>query len=141
MTVHLKPSRWLTVILSLAHGVAASLLWPLALSFVIKFVCVVLIVISLSYYLRKDALLSASNAVTVLKLSNDMQCTFTTRAGDSIPCAIQGDTFVTPYLTVLNLRPAGHWLKRSVVIVPDNIDAEAFRQLRVLLRWKWRDNQ
>jgi toxin CptA len=25
------------------------------------------------------------------------------------------------------------------MILPDGIDAEEFRQLRVLLRWKWKD--
>jgi toxin CptA len=70
---------------------------------------------------------------------------------------ILGSSFVAPYLTVLELRPlepsAGSsgtgirewWRKRwkhrprSVVILPDAIDAEAFRQLRVLLRWKWKE--
>jgi toxin CptA len=58
-----------------------------------------------------------------------------------------GSSFVAPYLTVLELKPLGAgglWQRfrtRSVVILPDGIDAEEFRQLRVLLRWKWKNTQ
>ncbi len=138
LTVNLKPSRRLILILSLAHLVAASALWPLVLSIAIKLTGVALVVTSLIYYLRKDALLSAKNAVVALEISDEMQCTLTTQSDASIVCAIQGNTFVAPYLTVLNLKPEKQLFTRSVVIFPDAIDAETFRKLRVLLRWKWR---
>jgi len=139
LTVHLKPSLRLTVILSLAHLAAASLLWPLALPFAVKVVSVPILVISLTYYLRKDALLNANDAVVVFELSDEMQCTLTPRSGETIVCSILGSTFVAPYLIVLNLKPAGKSFMRSVVILADGIDAEEFRQLRVWLRWKWKD--
>ena len=139
LTVHLKPSRRLTIILSLAHFAAAGALWSLALSFAVKLAGVAILVISLIYYLRKDSLLSAKDAVAAFELSDEMQCTLTTQSGESIVCAIQGSTFVAPYLTVLNLKPENRFFTRSVVIFPDSIDAEAYRRLRVLLRWKWRD--
>jgi len=107
--------------------------------FAIKLVGVAMLIISLKYYLRKDALLSARNAVVAFELSEEMKCTLTTQAGESIACTIQGNTFVAPYLTVLNLKPENQFFTRSVVILPDNIDTEVFRRLRVLLRWKWRD--
>ena len=62
-----------------------------------------------------------------------------------ITCTLLGSSFVEPYLTVLELKPLEplkSWRRfssRSVVILPDGIDAEGFRQLRVLLRWKWKD--
>lgn len=140
LTVHLKLSRRLIMILSLSHFVAASALYPLTIMpFAIKLVGVAMLIISLKYYLRKDALLSARNAVVAFELSEEMKCTLTTQAGESIACTIQGNTFVAPYLTVLNLKPENQFFTRSVVILPDNIDTEVFRRLRVLLRWKWRD--
>jgi toxin CptA len=45
------------------------------------------------------------------------------------------DSLVTPYLTVLNVLPQGARFSRSVVILPDSLDAESFRQLRVWLKW------
>lgn len=140
LSIQRTPSMRLAALLSLAHSAAAGLLWPLALPWGIKAIIMVALAISLVYYLRQDALLSADNAAIAFVLSDEMHCTVTTRSGESIICHILGNTFVAPYLTVLNLKPAGEFFARSVVILPDGIDAEEFRQLRVWLRWKWKDN-
>lgn len=139
--IHLQPSYRLVAILSLAHLIAASFLWPLALPLEVKAIIVVLLIISLLYYLRKDALLSADDAVIALQLKEDMCCIVTTRSGQSITCRILGSTFVAPYLTVMNLQPAGKFFMRSVVILPDSIKGDEFRRLRVWLRWKWKQDQ
>jgi len=72
------------------------------------------------------------------ELSEAMQCTLETRDGQYLPCVILGSTFVAPYLVVLNVKLLNKFLGCSVVILPDSIDGEEFRQLRVLLRWKWK---
>lgn len=46
------------------------------------------------------------------------------------------DSFVAPWLTVVRWVPDGARLSRAIVIVPDSVDTEAFRRLRVLLRWR-----
>lgn len=139
LSIYRQPSHQLAIILSLAHFAAAGLLWPLALSWGIKVIIVAALIISLIHYLRQDALLTASNAVVALELSDEMPCTLITRSGKSITCTILGSTFVAPYLTVLNLKLAGKFFMCSVVILPDSMDTEQFRQLRVWLRWKWRE--
>lgn len=140
LIIHRKPSYRLAAILSLAHLAAAGLLWLLELPLGINAIAAVALVFSLIYYLRQDALLTANDAVEFLELSGEMQCTLTTRSGESMGCSILGGTFVTPYLTVLNLKSAGKYFTRSVVILPDGIDIEEFRQLRVWLRWKWKNS-
>jgi hypothetical protein len=45
-------------------------------------------------------------------------------------------SFVAPWLTIVRWQPAGARLSRTLVIAPDAVDAEAFRRLRVLLRWR-----
>lgn len=140
LSIQRTPSLRLAALLSLAHSTVAGLLWPLALPWGIKAMIMVALAISLVHYLRQDALLSADNAVIAFVLSDEMHCTVTIRSGESMTCNILGNTFVAPYLTVLSLKPAGEFFMRSVVILPDGIDAEAFRQLRVWLRWKWKDN-
>ncbi|HWT28123.1 MAG TPA: protein YgfX [Methylophilaceae bacterium] len=49
-------------------------------------------------------------------------------------------SFVAPYLTILHCRLAGRWSSQSVVILPDAVDAEAYRRLRVWLRWGYQDS-
>lgn len=139
--IHLQSSCRLVTILCLAHLITAGFLWPLALPLEIKAIIIVLLIISLLYYLRKDALLSANDAVIALQLKEDMCCIVTTRSGQSIACRILGSTFVAPYLTVMNLQPVGKFFMRSVVILPDSIKGDEFRRLRVWLRWKWRQDQ
>ncbi len=43
--------------------------------------------------------------------------------------------FVAPWLVVLRWRPEGSRFARTVLLPPDAVEAEAFRRLRVLLRW------
>lgn len=135
--VHRKPSYWLAAILSLVHLATASLLWLLTLPWGIKAIIVVILIISLIYYLKQDALLTANNAVVAFALSDEMQCIVTTKSGKSMACSVMSNTFVAPYLIVLNLKLTETFFACSVVILPDSIDVEEFRQLRVWLRWRW----
>jgi toxin CptA len=156
LVLQLKPSIRLAVMLSLAHFFAAGLLWPLTLPVAVKVAGSALLALSLFFYLRHYALLRSPESVTGLELSDEMTCTLELRRGERITCTLLGSSFVTPYLTVLELRPQKlpeplqsrilpisqtlrRFSARSIVIMPDGVDMEEFRQLRVLLRWKWKD--
>jgi len=149
LVVRLKPSRRLGAALSFAHFTAIGLLWPLALPVMVKLMGSMLLAASLALYVRYFALLTSPGSVRGLELglesSDQITCTLETQRGDRVACALLGSSFVTPYLTVLELKPLElrklrqRFSHRSVVILPDGIDAEEFRQLRVLLRWKWKD--
>ena len=148
----------LAVMLSLAHFFAIGLLWPLMLPTTAKLAGSAALALSLVFYLRHYALLRSPKSVMGLELSDDMTCTLQLRQGERIACTLLGSSFVTPYLTVLELKPHKNFWSplqplllpmsrkflrrfsaRSIVIMPDGVDMEKFRQLRVLLRWKWKD--
>ena len=151
LVVHLKSSRTLGAVLGFAHFVAIVLLWPLMMPPSIKLTGSALLVISLVFYLRRYALLHSLDSVSSLEVTDEMVCILNTRQGGQIACALLGSSFVAPYLTVLDLHPLkidktdasprqlSRYFSRSVVILPDGINPEEFRQLRVLLRWKWRN--
>jgi toxin CptA len=117
----------------------------------VKLVGSTLLVISLVFYLRRYALLRSPDSVSGLEVTDEMACTLNTRDGGQVACSLLGSSFVAPYLTVLDLKPIktdridkslrrlNRYFSRSVVILPDGINPEEFRQLRVLLRWKWKD--
>ena len=44
-------------------------------------------------------------------------------------------SFVAPWLVVVRWRPDGARFTRTVLVPPDAVDPDAFRRLRVLLRW------
>ena len=139
LVIRLKPSIRLAVILSFAHFAVIGMLWSLVLPTAVKLIGTIIFVVSLIYYLRYYALLRSPGSAVVFELSEEMSCALETRRGGRIICTLLGSSFVAPYLTVLNLKPSAGFFTRSVVILADGIDAEQFRQLRVLLRWKWKD--
>ncbi|MEP6604796.1 MAG: protein YgfX [Nitrosospira sp.] len=157
LVLRLKPSMRLAVMLSLAHFFAIGLLWPLMLPAAAKLAGSAALALSLIFYLRHYALLGSPKSVMGLELSDDMTCTLQLRQGERIACTLLGSSFVTPYLTVLELKPhklleplqplllpmsrkfLRRFSARSIVIMSDGVDMEKFRQFRVLLRWKWKD--
>ena len=52
------------------------------------------------------------------------------RSGMLRPCS-----FVAPWLTIVRWRPEGAWRDRTVPLLPGMLDADEFRQLRVVLRF------
>lgn len=125
------------MILIVAHCAAAFLIWTLSVSFGIKLIGLLILIVSLYFYLKHDALLSFAYSAVSLRFS-DSVCTLKMVNGQTVACTILGSTFVSSYLTVLILHSKQWRFTRSVVILPDAIDPEEFRRLRVMLRWKWR---
>ena len=76
------------------------------------------------------------DSALALEVSSDHQFSMQTRASGWSEYDVLGTTYVTPYLTVLNLRGHGERGARHVTLLPDSLHAEDFRKLRVWLRWK-----
>ena len=130
----LQPSRYLAATLMVAHGAALAALFPLAFPAWAKTALVFVILFSLWYHLRRDAWLSAPSSSKALMLESE-QVVLTTHGGEPLAGQVLRDSMVTPLITVLNILPQGARFARSVVILPDSLDAESFRQLRVWLKW------
>ncbi len=141
--INLQPSYSLAAILIVSHCVAIILIWLLAITTAIKILVTIAITYSCVYYLRQDALLLNNNAVIAFDLFEKMQCKITTRSKKSIRCLIAPNSFVTPMLTVLIFKlekPLSLSPFCSVVILPDRIETNEFRRLRIWLRWKYRQS-
>jgi toxin CptA len=129
-----RPSRYLAALLFAAHGATLAVLFLLPLPLWTIAALAMLILFSMAYHVWRDAWLAAPSSAVALKLE-DEHAVLTTRAGRQVEGTVLGDSFVTPYLTVLNVLPDGARMARSIVILPDSLDAESFRQLRVWLKW------
>lgn len=99
-----------------------------------------LIAVSAAYSLRRDALQHAGDAIVDLILRQGGGCELTTLAGTRLTGQVLGSTFVSPWLTVVNVGLESGRGRRSVVLAPDSADADALRQLRVWLRYRCRPN-
>ena len=130
----LQPSRHLAAMLVAVHGITLAALFPLALPGWAKAALAALMLFSMAYHLRRDAWLSAPSSGVALTLEGD-RIVLATRGGEQWAGHILRDSFATPFLVVLNILPQGARLAHSVIVLPDSLDAESFRQLRVRLKW------
>jgi hypothetical protein len=132
-TVPLSPSKWLcawivcvtatAVILSVIYLPAWSAI-PLSLCFLTG------AVISL----RRDALLTTPDAVTRLRFSAsglDFQC----KDGTWHEGAVLPSSFVNRWLSIVAVDVAPASQRRYIVLMPDSLNGDVARQLRVWLRW------
>lgn len=131
-----KPSRQLAMLLLIVHVGSFGLLWPLAVPLWIKVMITGLLIMSFIYYLRQEALLTSDAAITVFTLTAEQKCIITTHSGTIINGSLLANSFVSPYLTLILIQPQGKWRTHSIVLLPDSLDAESFRRLRVRLRWQ-----
>ena len=135
LKISIKPSRRLALLLCLAHVAAAGAVLAIDLPIWLKILLVLLICASCAAYSYSTALLRSGGAVVGLEIGDDDALSFQTRRGEWREGTLLGSSFVSPYLTILNIGTAGRFFARHVVIMPDGIDAEDFRRLRVRLRW------
>lgn len=113
-----------------------SALWPLALSVWLKLGVTILLIMSFVFYLRRDALLAAANSIVAVEFGEDRGCKAKLRSEARVECTLLDSTFVTSYLTILNMKMNESRTVRHTVILSDSLSAEEFRRLRVWLRWK-----
>jgi toxin CptA len=134
--ITLSPSRQLVRLLALAHFFTLAVIWFLPISFFWRSGLMCITVGSFVFYLQRDAKLALKNAVVALKWMPDNTLEIQQRSGVWLPAQIQPGGFVADYLTLVAYRLDGQRFTRHIVILPDMLEVEAFRDLRVRLRWK-----
>lgn len=79
-------------------------------------------------------------SIVALKINNKNQLQLITHAGKAFEVTVLNNTTVSTYLTVLNCRQieATYWqhiFPPTIIIFSNDVDEEAYRKLRVWLRW------
>ncbi|MEQ1673896.1 MAG: protein YgfX [Candidatus Nitrotoga sp.] len=131
---YLRPSQYLAGVLIAALNAAVVLLLSMSLPWWAKLAAITALLISAVYYFRHDAYLSMQTSNVRLQMEAG-QATITRRNGQSWSGLVLHDSFITPQMVILNVLPEGAYLSRSVIILPDSLDKDSFRQLRVLMKW------
>ena len=134
-----KPSPQLAIVIAVSHGAVAALTFSVDLWEPLRLGLLACIAASFIHALYGPALLRAQNSVVAVVLKEE-GFSIQVRGGAWHAATLQDSSFVAPYLTVLNVRVPGWRFTRHVVIMPDSLDAETFRQLRVWLRWRKEGN-
>ena len=136
LKIAIRPSRRLTLLLSLAHAAALGACLAADMPVALKLFVVLLIGLSCAHALYDAALLRSRKAIVALEIADDGVLTFQMRSGEWRRGILLDSSFVAPYLTVLNLKTDGTRLARHVVVMADSVAAEEYRRLRVWLRWR-----
>jgi len=137
LDLQLRPSRILVMLLAAAHILSLLLIWAMPIILALQLAFSLLLAANFLFHLRRDGLLAAPNSIIRLRFSPDCHCTYQTRDGTWFEAILLGSSLVTPWLSVLNLKPDGCRMPRHAVIFPDSAEPEGRRKLRVLLRWKY----
>lgn len=85
-----------------------------------------------SYSVLEKGLLLLPWSYVALNINIKNEWRLIRKDGRHVEIIVREDSVVTPYLTVVNFE---YFRLRSLVILPDAVDAESYRQLRVRLRW------
>lgn len=136
LRIRLGRSTALAALLAALHGVALLLALTVEMPFWAKCLFGLLIVASAAHAILLHAWQALPHAIVGLEMSEDCRAWIIDRADVAHPAALLPSSVVTPWLTVLNLREQGKRWPRALVIVPDRVDADLYRRLRVWLRWR-----
>ncbi len=123
-----RPSRLLGLALLLTHGLAMLSIIVLPLPFLMRAVLLLVPAANLWHVYRK-----VGGGAVGLRIESDRIVVLDARSGE-VSGKLLPDSLVTPYLAVLQIHTEGK--PRSVLVMPDSLDAQSFRRLRILLRWQ-----
>lgn len=131
VVITLQPSRRLALLLLAAHVLSAGLVLAVLLSYAIKLVLLLAVIWSAW---RVDKGIRGPRRISRLNLRDDGHLEYV-RANEEVGEGhIHPLTTVTPQLTIMLLRQGNR--VEPLVVLPDALDTEAFRRLRLWLRWR-----
>lgn len=142
-TLHIifKPSRILSLLLGLISVAVLVILILLPMLWQLKLLLVLFVLLAFVYALCMHGLRVLPWSPVAVSLNTKNELKLIRRDGrQMLNLALCKDSVVTPYLTVVHCKPAdasglaGMFLY-CIVLLPDAIEPDSFRQLRVWLRW------
>lgn len=136
-----QPSYRLAAILAAAGLGACVIVVCMPMTFSLKIMISVPVVLATLYFTAQDALLRLPWSIVSLDLNSKDELIITDKRGIKTKAIVLPSSFVASYLTVLNLKLGSAIWRRNMILTPDRMDEDSFRQLRVWLRWSSAQNK
>ena len=139
--INFKPSFTLSATVVLMNLMMCTILIPLNLYWQIKLAIVLVIVLAAFYTLSRYGLLCMPSSCVALMVNAKNELQITRRDGVQLAdLSVAADSVASPVLTVIGYYQKNATLLSRVfcarlIILPDALDAESYRQLSVWLRW------
>ena len=134
LTIEVRRSRQLLALLLFAHIGALLLIWALSISLWLILLIALLIVTSLLYSVKRHYLRNSHNAIVHAVWDADENWHLSLANGSTVIARLLPDTYIHPWLVVLNFVSQNPSKKYSLLLLPDSLDASTLRRLRVRLR-------
>ncbi|MGH8671166.1 MAG: hypothetical protein ACREUA_03885, partial [Burkholderiales bacterium] len=103
MTLQLGFSWVLAAFLITVHALAVATLWMTPIPIGLRFALSALLLVSVAWNFRLHAMRSLARALVALEIKPDCRCAVRTRGDGWMEGEILQGSFVTPYLTILNI--------------------------------------
>jgi len=136
LRLNILSSRRLAAFLLLAHGMAAGCVFSVALPLWLRSILLLLLLLNLTYTLADQTWHALPFSVVALEFRREGGALMHLRNGKLLEAQVLGNSFVSPYLTIVRLKPKRAWFVRSVLVLPDMLVPALFRTLRVWLKWR-----
>lgn len=133
--LNLQPSILLVTIIGFVVLIMSIVLILLPLNAAFKWPLLALMMMASVYSIRRYALLTSATSVIHLSLTQTSKLQLTFKDTSQTEVRVLESSFVSAYLTVLNLQELETRRRLHVLLLPDGAEANGFRQLRVWLRW------
>jgi hypothetical protein len=130
------PSRYLGIALGLAHGVAVVAVVVAPMPPTAAAALCVVILLSAVFHLARVGRLSMPTSVLRVEVDGKGGVRVRQRDGRERAGRLLPSTVVSGRLVLLRLRLDGSRRARSVPLLPDNCETDAFRRLRAGLVWQ-----
>ncbi|MEO8342694.1 MAG: protein YgfX [Gallionella sp.] len=134
LQLSVKPSLRFAGWLLLLHIITATVVYATAMPLPVRLAMLLMIFLSLFYYLMRDVLLVFPDSWHEISLDPD-GVSVIVRDGSSFIGQVADNTSVSPYFIVLCVKVEGHRPRVSRVIFPDAMGETAFRELSVRLKF------
>ena len=134
LRLEITASKIITSLLLFLHSVSLGLLFLLPLSLWLASVVSVLIVISGIYTIAGYGLKKSSSSIVGLLWDNNDEWFVTKKDEKVMPVSFLPNSFIHPWITILNFKQSGKLFSESIILVSDNVSREDFRRLRVRLK-------
>lgn len=132
--MEVKPSPCFAALLLLLHTIAAISVYATAMPFEARLAIILLVLLSLFYYMARDVLLLLPGSWCEIAL-NQNTVSVVSRDGSSFIGQVANKTVANPYFVVLRIRSDSYRFPVSRAIFPDALGSGEFRDLCVRLKF------
>ena len=134
LRLEITTSKKIIALLIFLHGASLGILFLLPLNSWLIAVVSVLIVVSGIYTIADHGLKILSSSFVELLWDNNDEWFITLKDETKIAVTFLPNSFIHPWITILNFKQSGKLFSRSIILVSDNVSREDFRRLRVRLK-------